>query len=149
MIYMASWSCFALKNLQGIPCFLFDARRKWFSIHMYLNIACISTDLRVSFLSLEISVLNMANDLDVLMVMLCPYKPAACCLQQMLLFSIGLTKLAELITSEQLRWYFVLRIFFKHSHDCPAIPFYFEKMFHYFDQNLMLNFMKNVINNEK
>ena len=33
-------------------CFLFDARRKWFSIHMYLNIACISTDFRISFFAL-------------------------------------------------------------------------------------------------
>ena len=76
--YMIQWLNFALKSLyvvmldpekpciwwkyfyrdmilllssEGI-CFLFDARRKWFSIHMYLNIACISTHFRISFFAL-------------------------------------------------------------------------------------------------
>ena len=43
-------------------CFLFDARRKWFSTSpIYLNIACIFVNLRISFLALEIYCTECGN----------------------------------------------------------------------------------------
>ena len=47
------WDMILILSSEG-TCFLFDARRKWFPTSpIYLNIACIFVNLRISFLALE------------------------------------------------------------------------------------------------
>ena len=67
------WDMILLLSSEGI-CFLFDARRKWFSIHMYLNIACISTDFRISFFALANYCSGCGNCFRWLMGYAFPYK---------------------------------------------------------------------------